>query len=567
MKFKFVFLFLISVTFSYSSSTKITRSNYVQQPRTYLEAIDHIYNLLSDADRDYVKNVPFYDLIIFHRGWGMGIRNDLGLWGKNKELLDSCADANGTKTIHPENASQLIIEGVWKKLNDDISFIDFSKLEPEDYFNRIHQTILLAKKENNTRPMLVLPSWVYEQWQYWDDEKRLIALSDMAKKLVKDENDLGNLALLFLSQNSKNSELIEDKLKQKIENFESIDILLPEFLVNEQDKKTVSKLKPLTSREFALICYGMLYNKTFKSLDKYNQWMKLRKDNFLVHWKYSSNMVISDFEKLLKEPRKFLEILILTGEYYDINVHNSGLIERYNTYNQVVDSLMVYLEFENKEYNEYPYDSSIGVRRYNSLDPGYNKRVVSAVHMLSHIADKISDEELFEILSPNSIINYNHNLRTDDLIEYKYLIGFLIATQYERILSHPNKDRTFEILNYFWQQEFISWALKYFISDLLIQIDTQKARQLFSTEFDIVPETGSFTRNAIIKTLVTYDFDANKEFIHDWYWKIQNKEFRTMPIEWHFILTILKDSTEETQELYNKIINDSRFTRKEFIDD
>jgi hypothetical protein len=43
-------------------------------------------------------------------GFGMWIRNSLGLWGGNRKLLKSCG------CRHPDDASAFIIKGVLKKL-------------------------------------------------------------------------------------------------------------------------------------------------------------------------------------------------------------------------------------------------------------------------------------------------------------------------------------------------------------------------------------------------------------------------------------------------------------------
>ena len=44
--------------------------------------------------------------------FGMQIRNSFGLWGGNSKLLDSC----GTKTMHADDASDVIIDALIEKL-------------------------------------------------------------------------------------------------------------------------------------------------------------------------------------------------------------------------------------------------------------------------------------------------------------------------------------------------------------------------------------------------------------------------------------------------------------------
>lgn len=67
---------------------------------------------------------PERDLINFHFGWGMSIRNELGLWQGNKELLRSC----GSKKMHPDDASMVIIKAVRRKRQNMNNPDDVQKL-------------------------------------------------------------------------------------------------------------------------------------------------------------------------------------------------------------------------------------------------------------------------------------------------------------------------------------------------------------------------------------------------------------------------------------------------------
>ena len=87
-----------------------------QLPTTYEPAVNYLLINLSEDDIKKMRSTSKYDLIKFHFGWALGIRNDFGLWGENPELLSSCAEKKGSKNIHPDDASMLIIEGVWAAL-------------------------------------------------------------------------------------------------------------------------------------------------------------------------------------------------------------------------------------------------------------------------------------------------------------------------------------------------------------------------------------------------------------------------------------------------------------------
>ena len=80
------------------------------------------FNALDTIVQDIIKNMTEVDklnvidtseeeLIMFHHGWGTGIRNFYGLW-HNKELL------NNLEAKDADEASRIIIKAVWKVLNE-----------------------------------------------------------------------------------------------------------------------------------------------------------------------------------------------------------------------------------------------------------------------------------------------------------------------------------------------------------------------------------------------------------------------------------------------------------------
>jgi len=84
-------------------------------PRTVEEAVNRLIQEMSEEDRETLKNTPEKDLIMYHFSLGMWVRNEFGLWQGNEELLKSCATKE--PFIHPDDASSIIIEELWKKLN------------------------------------------------------------------------------------------------------------------------------------------------------------------------------------------------------------------------------------------------------------------------------------------------------------------------------------------------------------------------------------------------------------------------------------------------------------------
>lgn len=81
--------------------------NNKQWPATIDEAVGVVIAALPEAD-----------LINLHFGLGMWIRNNLGLWQGNDALMQAlCRREPG---IHPDDASMLIIEQVWRRLRERI---------------------------------------------------------------------------------------------------------------------------------------------------------------------------------------------------------------------------------------------------------------------------------------------------------------------------------------------------------------------------------------------------------------------------------------------------------------
>ena len=79
-------------------------------PRTLDEAVRRIIDDMGDAGRKMVRDTKKEKLILFRHGWGTGIRNEFGLWRGNTNLLADC------HAEHPDDASMVIIEAVWQRL-------------------------------------------------------------------------------------------------------------------------------------------------------------------------------------------------------------------------------------------------------------------------------------------------------------------------------------------------------------------------------------------------------------------------------------------------------------------
>ena len=85
-------------------------------PATLNEAVGVVLACLPDTEKTRLAGLMQEELITLHFGLGMWIRNNFGLWQGNTALRNSLA--LGHPGIHPDDASMVIIEAVWRRLRE-----------------------------------------------------------------------------------------------------------------------------------------------------------------------------------------------------------------------------------------------------------------------------------------------------------------------------------------------------------------------------------------------------------------------------------------------------------------
>lgn len=121
---KQIFLAFLILTISYHFGC-----NKSVHPKTINEAAEVIISKMKSKDKKTIKESSPFDLIMYHHGWGTGIRNELGLWHDNKELMKDCGNT------HPDDCSMKIIYRIWQILQEnplENAFIT-------DYYTRIER--------------------------------------------------------------------------------------------------------------------------------------------------------------------------------------------------------------------------------------------------------------------------------------------------------------------------------------------------------------------------------------------------------------------------------------------
>lgn len=87
-------------------------------PKTINEAVGRLITDMKLKDKTTIANMTEEELILLHANLGVFIRNTFGLWEDNKELLESCCSIIQTDDLSADNASDIIIEELWKKLRE-----------------------------------------------------------------------------------------------------------------------------------------------------------------------------------------------------------------------------------------------------------------------------------------------------------------------------------------------------------------------------------------------------------------------------------------------------------------
>lgn len=83
-------------------------------PRNVTRAVDRIVDGMTPEFRATLFSTKRDDLVQFQVGWGTGIRNSLCLLaGGNDQLIRSACHG---KLCHPDDASMVIMEAVWDRL-------------------------------------------------------------------------------------------------------------------------------------------------------------------------------------------------------------------------------------------------------------------------------------------------------------------------------------------------------------------------------------------------------------------------------------------------------------------
>ncbi|SER33331.1 hypothetical protein SAMN05216600_12323 [Pseudomonas cuatrocienegasensis] len=111
-------LTLIAAGFASNSVGNAQVAEQSGMPKTCKGLISKIVNNLDEKSIATLRDTEKDDLLKYHFSWGMSIRNSYELWSEDSPIRKSCAQLVGEQDIHPDNASSVIMEGVWEVVNN-----------------------------------------------------------------------------------------------------------------------------------------------------------------------------------------------------------------------------------------------------------------------------------------------------------------------------------------------------------------------------------------------------------------------------------------------------------------
>lgn len=109
-------LLAVAISFLLGCSSTEQRSHVVSEkernswPKSVKDAVSLLIAELSETDKEEIRGTPKENLIKYHHGWGMAIRNGFGLWRGNEALMKD------TGAEDPDGASMVLIRAVWEAL-------------------------------------------------------------------------------------------------------------------------------------------------------------------------------------------------------------------------------------------------------------------------------------------------------------------------------------------------------------------------------------------------------------------------------------------------------------------
>jgi len=94
----------------------MAKSTLPQRPRTVAEAVDRLLEEFDERQKAEVALTFKTALYLLHFSLGSHIRKTFGLWAPDSPLRRDCGRALGRGDLPPDEASDVIVEALWERL-------------------------------------------------------------------------------------------------------------------------------------------------------------------------------------------------------------------------------------------------------------------------------------------------------------------------------------------------------------------------------------------------------------------------------------------------------------------
>lgn len=537
-------------------------------PKTCDGAAAYIAEHLDDDGRKTLRYTPRWNLIQFHHGFGANIRSGFGLWGGNPDLLASCAQKVGLASIHPDNASSVIIDKVWSIINSDLPETDWNSLSPTKALEQVNSTLKTAYEQPNCRLLLTLPEWVFRSHSF--EGQRDEDFSRVAREIAATDTKLKFVALLYLSYfpAPEDNHLFESLIERTdvVVNYPHIQggLNVPRFRIdsrNEDDELNGANQffwKTYTLGDIALRFLGERYGEAhtyriveFKTVDDFRLWQKMLKKNYLFSYSEVRMIQRDELDSWLARPLDLLKLFLLSDEYVDqgrvlpedcymkSRELFKALLERL-PWREKSELIPEHLYLKNESYREEPspmpkYLFYVNDQcAYRCDSPPKEEEFCwqkcpqpIGVEALTRLAATIPAKELLESISPEEHQRFLELPFNDVLRPFILYAYFIIASEFHRLNAPEYKDQLWELCEYYihstdvpWQNGWDIWPT---LLSLQFKLDKQRTdrrvRELFDMSQNIDTCEGNTTRYLYLDMMTDKRADEYVDLIEEWYTK------------------------------------------------
>ena len=512
-------------------------------PSTKQQAVRGIVAKLSKEDRLLLAQTRRDGLAEFHMGWGMGIRNGLGLWGKNRRLM---RDISGGEPMHPDNMSGVIMEAVWDELHKGEQIPKFDESNPPAYFRQIDAWLRDAMAKGETKLLVHLPVWVLKDRSPYAADyltHASVPLVGEARRLIAHKDSLAYLALQYLSEVERTGRVF-DELEAFLDDISVIP--LPQRVVSsESDAAAVPAYTwaPMTVSQLAVAALGDLRLFGFRSAKDYRTWKAKVEADPILRWRYRPVITDEDLRGLLENRIEFARILCRSQRWIEFDDgHHEPPLTREGA------ALLARLTGEKVSFD-------------------YQQRTPPALRLLQCVLAEVPLPELLHAmqLSAASIpADWGKVLRYRDQLDDGFFAAAALQSREAAIAAHLDKNLVWDLLELQRREAKVCGSYDEYLCRLLFRVDFGRTDNLARDMLLAAPPPKDvddlFDRCHMLEAMLKDHFTEYRQLIKDLYFvgwpqKVNGARDYTGTINPY----IMREDSGERQRLWEEIQRDPRY--------